>query len=286
MTIAPLPPFLDDIDDTLTRYLSQIGTYPLLTSTQEQSLAQAMTTGDLAARADLINANLRLVVSIAKRHRGRGLSFLDLIQEGNIGLMKAADKFEGERRLKFSTYATWWIRQAIVRALADTGRTIRLPVHMGESLYELRRFIEGWLKEHEDEPSALQIANGLGVTVEKASKLLYYRHSVLEPDSLDAPLEMDEDLSLGGVIAAQGDTESEAVEQVLGEQVRGLLNALAPRDREIIELRYGLKDGRYRTLEEVGDALPYPITRERVRQLETKAKKALREAAEALGMAA
>jgi RNA polymerase primary sigma factor len=287
MTLAPLP---DSLTDPLVRYLHEIGHTPLLTLHEEQQLAARIADGDQDARAELITANLRLVVSIAKKYQGRGLSLLDLIQEGNAGLMRAVDKFDGARGHKFSTYATWWIRQAVVRALADQGRLIRLPVHIHEDLYALRRFLERWNATHEftERATAEDVAEGLSVPLWKAESLMFYRSQAVEPASLDAPRNDDPDLSLGQLLVGSGDTEAEAIERVAAQQVRGLLDTLPDaRDRRLITLRFGLdRGGPGRTLQEVADALTPPVTRERVRQLERDALVRLREAAEGKGLAA
>ncbi len=301
--MPPLPTSVDDaagVSDSVRLYLQEIGETSLLTMEQEVWLAKRMDRGKLAehrlvsstyscederqefiadsedgdqARAHLIQANLRLVVSVAKKYGGRGLSFLDLIQEGNIGLMKATDKFDYTRGFKFSTYATWWIRQAITRAISDQSRTIRLPVHVGETINRVKKTGHRLQQILEREPTQEEVARALDIGIDKVRQVLdVSRH----PVSLEAPVGQDGDAFLGDFI--EDDSMPApldlASQQLLKSQISDSLQKLTDRERRIIELRYGLLDGRYRTLEEVGRE--FGITRERIRQIEAKALRKLR----------
>jgi RNA polymerase primary sigma factor len=254
-------------------YLKEIGKVPLLTSDEEVELAQRIADGDESARQRLAEANLRLVVSIAKRYVGRGMMFLDLIQEGNLGLIKAVEKFDYTKGYKFSTYATWWIRQAITRAIADQARTIRIPVHMVETINKVVRTSRQLLQELGREPSAEEIGKELDMAPEKVDEILKISQ---EPVSLETPIGEEEDSHLGDFI--QDDDASEPAEaasyQLLREQLVEVLSTLTPREEKVLRLRFGLEDGRTRTLEEVGRE--FNVTRERIRQIEAKALRKLR----------
>jgi len=246
------------LDDPVKAYLKEIGRVPLLTAEQETELARAAQAGDEDARRKLSEANLRLVVSVAKRYAGRGLPFLDLIQEGNLGLMKAAEKFEPERGFKFSTYATWWIRQSITRAIADQGRTIRIPVHLVESINRVKKMTGDLLRKNGREPTAEEIA------------------VQLDPISLETPVGEEEDAHLEDFIQDEdaGVPVDEAGRQLLRRELFSVLKSLTPREERVIALRFGLEDGRAHTLEELGKE--FNVTRERVRQIEAKALRKLR----------
>ena len=261
------------LDDPVHTYLKEIGRVPLLTAQQEADLARAAQAGDADARRALSEANLRLVVSVAKRYVGRGLPFLDLIQEGNLGLMKAAEKFEPERGFKFSTYATWWIRQAITRAIADQARTIRIPVHMVETINKVIRVSRQLLQELGHDPSPEEIAEEMNMPVDKVREILKIAQ---EPVSLETPIGEEEDSHLGDFIPDEGASEpSEAASYtLLKEQLVSVLSTLTPREEKVLKLRFGLEDGRTRTLEEVGKE--FNVTRERIRQIEAKALRKLR----------
>ena len=261
------------LDDPVHTYLKEIGRVPLLTAQQEADLARAAQAGDADARRALSEANLRLVVSVAKRYAGRGLPFLDLIQEGNLGLMKAAEKFEPERGFKFSTYATWWIRQAITRAIADQARTIRIPVHMVETINKVIRVSRQLLQELGHDPSAEEIAAEMNMPVDKVREILKIAQ---EPVSLETPIGEEEDSHLGDFIPDEGASEpSEAASfTLLQEQLVDVLSTLTPREEKVLKLRFGIEDGRPRTLEEVGKE--FNVTRERIRQIEAKALRKLR----------
>ena len=261
------------IDDPVRMYLKEIGKIPLLTPERELYLAEQITLGDSAAKDELIEANLRLVVSIAKRHVGKGMYFLDLIQEGNLGLMKAVEKFDYSKGYKFSTYATWWIRQAITRAIADQARTIRIPVHMVETIHKVSRTARQLLQDFGREPTTDEIAEKLGMTPEKVREIMKIAQ---DPVSLETPIGEEEDSHLGDFVE---DNESPAPSDsasysLLREQLCNILNTLTPRESQVIKLRFGLEDGRPRTLEEVGKQ--FQITRERIRQIEAKALRKLR----------
>ena len=261
------------VDDPVRMYLKEIGKVPLLTAEQEADLARAAQAGDEQARRALSEANLRLVVSVAKRYVGRGLPFLDLIQEGNLGLMKAAEKFEPERGFKFSTYATWWIRQAITRAIADQGRTIRIPVHLVESINRVKKAAGELLRKNGREPTAEEIAVQLEMEPDRVRELLQLAQ---DPISLETPVGEEEDAHLEDFIQDEeaGVPVDEAGRQLLRRELLNVLKSLTPREERVITLRFGLEDGRARTLEELGKE--FNVTRERVRQIEAKALRKLR----------
>jgi RNA polymerase primary sigma factor len=261
------------LDDPIRMYLKEIGRVALLRKEQEVEYARLIELGDDEARHRLTEANLRLVVSIAKRYIGRGMPFLDLIQEGNTGLMRAVEKFDYRRGYKFSTYATWWIRQAVTRALADQSRTIRIPVHMGEFINRLVRVSSRLLQELGREPDQEEIAEEMGVTPERVREAL---RMTKEPLSLNSPVGDEEDAQLGDFVADKDAiTPSDAASlTMLRTALEDVLDSLTPRERRVLQLRFGLTDGRPRTLEEVGKRLG--VTRERIRQIETKALRKLR----------
>lgn len=261
------------IDDPVRMYLKEIGKVPLLSGEEEVSLAKTMEEGNLESKRKLAEANLRLVVSIAKRYVGRGMLFLDLIQEGNLGLIKAVEKFDYTKGYKFSTYATWWIRQAITRAIADQARTIRIPVHMVETINKLIRVSRQLLQELGREPLPDEIAKELNMTVEKIREIMRISQ---EPVSLETPIGEEEDSHLGDFIPdddAPAPSEAAAF-TLLKEQLIDVLDTLAPREEKVLRLRFGLDDGKTRTLEEVGKE--FNVTRERIRQIEAKALRKLR----------
>ena len=260
-------------DDPVRMYLKEIGKVPLLTPEEEIELAIRMSQGDEEAKNRMTEANLRLVVSIAKRYVGRGMLFLDLIQEGNLGLIKAVEKFDYTKGYKFSTYATWWIRQAITRAIADQARTIRIPVHMVETINKTIRVSRQLLQELGHDPSAEEIAKEMDMPVEKVRDILKIAQ---EPVSLETPIGEEEDSHLGDFIPDEDASEpSEAASfSLLREQLEEVLDTLAPREKKVLELRFGILDGRTRTLEEVGKE--FNVTRERIRQIEAKALRKLR----------
>ena len=260
-------------DDPVRMYLKEIGKVALLTQDEEVELAKRMSEGDEAAKKRMAEANLRLVVSIAKRYVGRGMLFLDLIQEGNLGLIKAVEKFDYNKGYKFSTYATWWIRQAITRAIADQARTIRIPVHMVETINKVIRVSRQLLQELGHDPSAEEIAAEMNIPVEKVSEILKIAQ---EPVSLETPIGEEEDSHLGDFIPDEDASEpSEAASySLLKEQLMEVLATLTPREEKVLRLRFGLEDGRTRTLEEVGKE--FNVTRERIRQIEAKALRKLR----------
>ena len=260
-------------DDPVRMYLKEIGKVPLLTAEEEVALAIRMAEGDEEAKRRMAEANLRLVVSIAKRYVGRGMLFLDLIQEGNLGLIKAVEKFDYTKGYKFSTYATWWIRQAITRAIADQARTIRIPVHMVETINKVIRVSRQLLQELGHDPSAEEIAEEMNLPVEKIRDILKIAQ---EPVSLETPIGEEEDSHLGDFIEDEGASEpSEAASfTLLKEQLMSVLDTLTPREKKVLELRFGILDGRTRTLEEVGKE--FNVTRERIRQIEAKALRKLR----------
>ncbi len=261
------------IDDPVRMYLKEIGKIPLLTPEREAYLAERISQGDKQAKDELIEANLRLVVSIAKRHVGKGMYFLDLIQEGNLGLIKAVEKFDHSKGYKFSTYATWWIRQAITRAIADQARTIRIPVHMVETIHKVSRTTRQLLQELGREPTTDEVAEALGMTADKVREIMKIAQ---DPVSLETPIGEEEDSHLGDFVEdndspAPSDSASYSL---LREQLCAILHTLTPREEQVIKLRFGLEDGRPRTLEEVGRK--FEITRERIRQIEAKALRKLR----------
>ena len=261
------------LDDPVRMYLREIGRVNLLTAREEVDLAKKMEAGSMAARERLIKANLRLVVSVAKKYIGRGMSLLDLIQEGNIGLIRAVEKFDYRRGYKFSTYATWWIRQAITRSIADQARTIRIPVHMVETINKLVRISRRLLQEKGREPTSEEIAEEMGVIPEKVREIIKVSQ---QPISLETPIGEEEDSHLGDFIEdpsalAPADAASH---QMLKEAVGAVLDTLSDREQKVLKLRFGLDDGRTRTLEEVGRE--FDVTRERIRQIEAKALRKLR----------
>ena len=272
---------IDDVDvlegvsteDPVRMYLKEIGNVPLLTTEQEVELAKRVEAGDEEAKKQLTEANLRLVVSIAKKYVGRGMPFLDLIQEGNMGLMKAVDKFDYTKGYKFSTYATWWIRQAITRGIADTGRTIRVPVHMVETINKTLRMTRTLLQELGREPTPEEVAERLNVSVSRVREVLKISR---DPVSLDTPIGEEDDSHLGDFIeddSALSPADSAAF-SMLREELATALESLTDRERQVVKLRFGLEDGRARTLEEVGKE--FNVTRERIRQIEAKALRKLR----------
>ena len=275
----PLPEDLDlvpegiSIDDPVRMYLKEIGRVPLLTAEEEIEIAQRMEQGDEEAKKKLAEANLRLVVSIAKRYVGRGMLFLDLIQEGNLGLIKAVEKFDYRKGYKFSTYATWWIRQAITRAIADQARTIRIPVHMVETINKLIRVSRQLLQEYGREPTPDEIAKSMGISESKVREIIKIAQ---EPVSLETPIGEEEDSHLGDFLedeTALAPAEA-ASHALMKEQLWDVLETLTPREEKVLRLRFGLDDGHQRTLEEVGKE--FQVTRERIRQIEAKALRKLR----------
>lgn len=261
------------VDDPVRMYLKEIGKVPLLSADEEIELAQRMEKGDEEAKKKLCEANLRLVVSIAKRYVGRGMLFLDLIQEGNLGLIKAVDKFDYRKGYKFSTYATWWIRQAITRSIADQARTIRIPVHMVETINKLIRVSRQLLQTYGREPSPEEIAKEMGISVDKVREI---QKIAQEPVSLETPIGEEEDSHLGDFIPdddVPAPAEAAAF-SMLKEQLVEVLDTLTEREQKVLKLRFGLEDGRSRTLEEVGKE--FDVTRERIRQIEAKALRKLR----------
>src|SRR6056297_1616273 len=261
------------IDDPVRMYLKEIGKVDLLTAEEEVDLAQRMEQGDMEAKRQLVEANLRLVVSIAKKYVGRGMLFLDLIQEGNMGLMKAVEKFDYTKGYKFCTYATWWIRQAITRSIADQARTIRVPVHMVETINKLIRVSRQLLQEKGREPKAEEIGEEMDISAEKVREIMKIAQ---EPVSLETPIGEEEDSHLGDFIEDEDSPApaSAASYILLKEQLDGVLDTLTDREKRVLELRFGIEDGRPRTLEEVGKE--FGVTRERIRQIEAKALRKLR----------
>lgn len=261
------------IDDPVRMYLKEIGKVPLLTAEEEIEIAKRLETGDEEAKKKLSEANLRLVVSIAKRYVGRGMLFLDLIQEGNLGLIKAVEKFDYRKGFKFSTYATWWIRQAITRAIADQARTIRIPVHMVETINKLIRVSRQLLQQYGREPTPEEIAKEMGISESKVREIIKIAQ---EPVSLETPIGEEEDSHLGDFIPdddAPAPAEAASF-ALMKEQLLDVLDTLTPREEKVLRLRFGLDDGRQRTLEEVGKE--FNVTRERIRQIEAKALRKLR----------
>lgn len=267
--------YLDDIaDDSVRLYLREIGKIPLLSAEEELALAKRVVDGDKDAKDKMAEANMRLVVSIAKRYVGRGLDLLDLIQEGNTGLLRAVEKFDPEKGFKFSTYATWWIRQAITRAIADQARTIRIPVHMVETINKLLRTQRRLTQELNREPTNEEIAKAMDLDVDKVEHIMKIKQDI---SSLDASIRDDEEESVLADFIEDEDTispEESATNQLLKEQVKGMLGALTEREQKILKLRFGLEDGKQHTLEEVGQE--FSVTRERIRQIEAKALAKLR----------
>ena len=262
-----------NIDDPVRMYLKEIGKVSLLSANEEVEIAQRMADGDMEAKQQLAEANLRLVVSIAKRYVGRGMLFLDLIQEGNLGLIKAVEKFDYRKGYKFSTYATWWIRQAITRAIADQARTIRIPVHMVETINKLIRVSRQLVQEYGRDPRPDEIAREMGISEDKVREIIKIAQ---EPISLETPIGEEDDSHLGDFIPdddAPAPAEAVAV-TLLKEQLMDVLDSLTPREAKVLRLRYGLDDGKARTLEEVGKE--FNVTRERIRQIEAKALRKLR----------
>lgn len=261
--------------DSLRQYLREIGRYPLLSQDEEIALGKRMEQGDMTAKQELVNANLRLVVSTAKRYSGNGRSLQDLIQEGNLGLLKAADRFDYRQGFRFSTYATWWIRQSITRAIADKSRTIRIPVHMCEKVNQYRRTVRQLVQQLGREPEDREVADAMGISEERIQEL---RTIALDPVSIDSQVGEDGDSTMEDFIPDQSaDSPEKAVEQVmLRQNIDKALGVLTEKERTIIRLRFGLvEDGRSRTLEEVGKV--FHVTRERVRQIEAKALRKLRQ---------
>jgi len=262
-----------NVDDPVKVYLKEIGRVPLLSTEEELALSEQMAAGDEEAAKRLSEANLRLVVSIAKRYVGRGMQFLDLIQEGNLGLIKAVEKFDYTKGFKFSTYATWWIRQSITRAIADQARTIRIPVHMVETINKVKKVSSQLLHKNGHEPTSEEIALEIDMPVEKVSEIMRVSQ---EPVSLETPIGEEEDSHLGDFIPdddAPAPAEA-ASYTLLKEQISKVLSTLTPREEKVLRLRFGLEDGRQRTLEEVGKE--FNVTRERIRQIEAKALRKLR----------
>jgi RNA polymerase primary sigma factor len=275
-TAVAAPVYLDDdvADDSVRLYLREIGKIPLLSAEEELTLAYKVITGDKRAKDKMAEANMRLVVSIAKRYVGRGLDLLDLIQEGNTGLLRAVEKFDPDKGFKFSTYATWWIRQAITRAIADQARTIRIPVHMVETINKLLRTQRRLTQELNREPTNEEIAQAMEIEVDKVEHIMKIKQDI---SSLDASIRDDEDDSVLADFIEDEDTvtpEQSATNQLLKEQVKDILAALTEREQKILKLRFGLEDGKQHTLEEVGQE--FSVTRERIRQIEAKALAKLR----------
>ncbi|AEH51992.1 RNA polymerase sigma factor RpoD [Pseudothermotoga thermarum] len=261
------------LKDPIKMYLREIGKIPLLTPSQERELARRAQMGDEKAKKKLIQSNLRLVVSIAKKYMGRGLPFLDLIQEGNIGLLKAVEKFDWRKGYKFSTYATWWIRQAITRAIADQARTIRVPVHMVETINKLNRIIREYQQTHGEPPTVEELAKIMDKPVEKIEEIMQAAKEII---SLEAPVGEDEDSTVGDFIADESipSPKKEAMRMLMREELEKVLRTLNPREAMVLKMRYGLLDGKAKTLEEVGQY--FNVTRERIRQIEVKALRKLR----------
>ena len=267
--------YLDDIaDDSVRLYLREIGKIPLLSAEEELALAQRVVAGDKDAKDKMAEANMRLVVSIAKRYVGRGLDLLDLIQEGNTGLLRAVEKFDPDKGFKFSTYATWWIRQAITRTIADQARTIRIPVHMVETINKLLRTQRRLTQDLNREPTSEEIAAEMEIEIDKVEHIMKIKQDI---SSLDASIKDDEEESVLADFIEDEETispEESATSQLMKEQIKDLLSALTDREQKILKLRFGLEDGKYHTLEEVGQE--FSVTRERIRQIEAKALAKLR----------
>jgi RNA polymerase primary sigma factor len=260
------------VTDPVRQYLRDIGKVPLLNAAQEIDLAKRVEDGQQQAKHQLISANLRLVVSIAKKYVGRGMSLLDLIEEGNIGLMRAVEKYDWRRGYKFSTYATWWIRQAITRAIADQARTIRIPVHMVETINRFNRTQRRLMQELGREPTPEEVAEALGIDPAKAREIVKVSQ---EPTSLATPVGDEDDSALGDFIPDEKSRpEEQATRELLKEHLDDVLNTLSPREKRVLQLRFGLEDGKQRTLEEVGKE--FGVTRERIRQIEAKAVRKLK----------
>ena len=261
-------------EDPVQLYLRSIGRIKLLSAVEEIELARRIVKGDMLAKKRLVQCNLRLVVSVAKKYQGRGLPFLDLIQEGNVGLIRAAEKFDAERGYKFSTYATWWIRQGITRALADKSRTIRVPVHMVETINNLRKVTRQMSQELGRRPTMEELSKGMGVSVVKVKEILAANRL---PLSLDTPFGEEDDNSLAELVEDENSTRPEDSTEaaLMAADIKSILNTLTPRERDVLVLRFGLNDGKQRTLEQVGKLVG--ITRERTRQIELKALRALRQ---------
>ncbi|MDD2971640.1 MAG: sigma-70 family RNA polymerase sigma factor [Lachnospiraceae bacterium] len=261
------------LEDPVRLYLKEIGIFPLLSAEREMELAKAKAEGSMEAKHELINSNLRLVVSIAKRYTNRGLNFLDLIQEGNIGLMKSIDKFDYTKGFKLSTYATWWIRQAITRAVADQAKTIRVPVHMIENINKVKKMQRQLTVEYGREATTAELAEALNLTEDRVMEIYQY---AVDPASLDTPIGEEADTSLGDLVAdeSKASTEAQIESVVLRENMMQLLNCLNEKERDVLILRFGLESGQPMTLEEVGQQ--YHVTRERIRQIEAKALRKLR----------
>ncbi|MCL4408570.1 MAG: RNA polymerase sigma factor RpoD [Thermotogae bacterium] len=262
-----------NLKDPVKLYLKEIGRIPLLSPSEERKLARKAATGDEKAKQKLSVANLRLVVSIAKKYMGRGLSFLDLIQEGNIGLLRAVDKFDWKKGYKFSTYATWWIRQAITRAIADQARTIRVPVHMVETINKMNKVIRNYMQEYGTYPSIDDLAKEMGKPKEKINEIL---KAARETISLESTVGNDDESTVGDFVEDPNvlSPEDAAAQMILHEQIDKVLNTLSPREAMVLKMRYGLIDGKAKTLEEVGQY--FNVTRERIRQIEVKALRKLR----------
>lgn len=264
---------INNVDDPVRMYLKEIGKIPLLSAEEEVELAKRIEQGDVEAKQKLASANLRLVVSLAKKFVNRGMQFLDLIQEGNLGLMRAVEKFDYRRKFKFSTYATWWIRQAITRAIADQARTIRIPVHMVETINKLVRVNRQLLQDYGREPRPDEVAKAMDISEEKVREIMKFAQ---EPVSLETPIGEEEDSHLGDFIADESErSPQEAAESdILKEEIESVLDTLTGREKTVIKLRFGLIDGQSRTLEDVGKE--FNVTRERIRQIEGKALRKLR----------
>ncbi len=262
-----------NLKDPVKLYLKEIGRIPLLSPSEERKLARKAAAGDEKAKQKLSVANLRLVVSIAKKYMGRGLSFLDLIQEGNIGLLRAVDKFDWKKGYKFSTYATWWIRQAITRAIADQARTIRVPVHMVETINKMNKVIRNYMQEHGTYPTIDDLAKAMGKSKEKINEIL---KAARETISLESTVGNDDESTVGDFVEDPNvlSPEDAAAQMILHEQIDKVLNTLSPREAMVLKMRYGLIDGKAKTLEEVGQY--FNVTRERIRQIEVKALRKLR----------